>query len=673
MFFFKKSLAFAALLLPLCTYAITGNPQNNQQINVNPLVKETPKLIEQREAFMLAKKAMKSGDISEGLRLKKEYLKDYPLSIYIDYWYLSQDPDASKYSAVKKFIKSKKHVELGEFLKNTYIEYFANHGQFKQVLELFNKKKPYPDNVALNSKETRAMCRFYEASWQMKKASSGAVAFASSLYQRLTVYPDSCFGLMSLWAQKGYLNSKTLLEKFEKAYISNRYESQTRALASRLQGTNFASRVSLEMSLYDNPLNVLNDNISGNVDGHRAAVLAFKRYAKNNPQDAVANFEKFSSMYSPSEAEVLGIKQIIAYNFLSRNSTKEQIRWVDNHLPAVGWSDDLKEMRARRAIWFSEWRNVYALIDFLKDNVRSQINWRYWKGRSALEIGRERQGKAILTRVAKDRSFFGFMAAQELGMRMPFNQKGLSKRAKWPTTVAKNKAVQRFFELNAMGDANASLEWKEIAKTASNDIALLMADWALKTGNVNYAISSIAIGKRWDALSYRFPVAYLDLYKKHSSSQNVSLSFLYGISRQESMMNPAVRSPVGAVGLMQLMPATAKHVSKKNNWQYGGVYDLIVPDNNIRLGSAYLRDMLDKFDNNRILAAAAYNAGPNRVLRWASKDGLKRDAAIYVENIPFNETRKYVQNVILYDVIYHKLLTGKEGKLLNQNEISYRY
>ena len=70
---------------------------------------------------------MKSGDISEGLRLKKEYLKDYPLSIYIDYWYLSQDPDASKYSAVKKFIKSKKHVELGEFLKNTYIEYFANH------------------------------------------------------------------------------------------------------------------------------------------------------------------------------------------------------------------------------------------------------------------------------------------------------------------------------------------------------------------------------------------------------------------------------------------------------------------------------------------------------------------------------------------------------------------
>ena len=202
---------------------------------------------------------------------------------------------------------------------------------------------------------------------------------------------------------------------------------------------------------------------------------------------------------------------------------------------------------------------------------------------------------------------------------------------------------------------------------------MLMAEWALSTGNISYAISSVVAGQRWSALDYRFPKPFLTLYQKYSSYSNVPISFLYGISRQESMLNPDIKSPVGAVGLMQLMPGTAKMVSRKNNWSYSGTGDLVVPENNIRLGSAYLKDMLDRFDNNRILAAAAYNAGPGRINIWKSKDGKGRDAAMYVENIPFKETRQYVQNVLLYDTIYKKLLTGQEDRLLNSNELGYRY
>ena len=139
------------------------------------------------------------------------------------------------------------------------------------------------------------------------------------------------------------------------------------------------------------------------------------------------------------------------------------------------------------------------------------------------------------------------------------------------------------------------------------------------------------------------------------------------------MLNPNIKSPVGAVGLMQLMPDTAKLVSRKNKWSYRGPSDLVNPEYNIRLGSAYLKDMLNRFDNNRILAAAAYNAGPGRIKIWASKDGGVRDSAMYIENIPFKETRLYVQNVILYDVIYKKLLTGKEDNLLYSHEKNYRY
>lgn len=673
MSFFKKSLIILTLLSPLYTQAVSLNPESLRVYENNPLVEDSPELMQKRMAFVNAKEAIKKGDVTTALTLQKQYLKDYPLSIYIDYWYLAKDPSLSKYPQVKKFIKAKNQTELGAYLKNIYIDYLSSQGQYKKVLELFGNKKPYADSPNLNRNELKRQCRFYEASWYTSRADVASVAFATSLYQRMNSYPDECTALMVLWQQKGYLTNKTVMEKFEKAYISKRYESLTRSLANSLQNSKFALRVDTLMGLYDNPKIVLDKILPRNVEGRRAAVLAYKRYASLNSNEAAENFAKFSKIYKPSATEILEIKQIIANNFLGRLSDPKQIAWVDKNLPAVGWTDNLKEMRARRAIWYSEWKNLYAIIDYLPASLKKEINWQYWKGRSALEIGKTSQGERILKKVATDRSFFGFLAAQALDRKLPFNHKKLSKSVRFPEAVAKNKAVRRFFELNALGDSNASLEWREIAKTASDDEALLMADWALRNGHVNYAISSIAIGKRWDALSYRFPIAYLDLYRKYARAQNVSLSFLYGISRQESMMNPVVKSPAGAIGLMQLMPATAHHVSKKNNWAYKGVSELVYPENNIRLGSAYVKDMLDKFDNNRILAAVAYNAGPSRVLRWASKDGKFRDSAMYIENIPFNETRKYVQNVLLYDAIYNKLLTGKEGVLLSSNELDYNY
>ena len=358
---------------------------------------------------------------------------------------------------------------------------------------------------------------------------------------------------------------------------------------------------------------------------------------------------------------------------MSRGRPLYDVKWVDKNLPAVGWTENIKELRLRRAIWFAQWETVYKLLQSMNEDFVSQINWKYWLGRSVYELGRIEEGREILAEVAKDRSFFGFLAAQFLDEDLPFNEETLSSLASWPGSVKNDPAVIRFFELYGMDDGDAVFEWREIAKNSDDDTAMLMAEWALRQGNTAYAIDSVVSSGRWDALAYRFPIVYFDIYQAQSKEQGVSLSFMYGVSRQESMLNPSIRSPVGAVGLMQLMPGTAKMVSRQRDWSYNGTQDLVIPEKNVRLGAAYLRDMLDKFGNNRILAAAAYNAGPGRVVRWESKDGIKRDAAMYVENIPFAETRKYVQNVLLYDAIYQKLLTGKEGALLYANEINYNY
>lgn len=639
----------------------------------NPLIPTTPELLLQRKYFAEAERAIKGGDSASALSIQNSYLRDYPLSLWIDYWYLSTSMDVSKYPQVKQFINSKVHQELGELLKKKYIEYLSSVGQYRLVSELIGKK-PFNDDMEMTKPQQALQCRFYEARWAQGIADVTASAFASKMYLQLTPYPSSCAGLIYLWGQNGYLDEKVMLEKFERAYITKNYSETTRSLAASLEQSQFASRVAQEMSLYDNPSAVLNlDYIEGDENTQRTAVLAFKRFANLEPKSATPAFEAFADKFRISDTERLEIFQIIAKGFLSRQSTEDEVQWVDKNLPAVVWSEEIKLMRMRKAIWFAQWQIVYDLYDHLTEIDKNAVNWRYWKARAAREIGKKKESRTLMAKVAKDRSFFGFLAAQEMSLKMPFNHEHLSKSAQWPQTVAKNKAAVRFFEFRALKDSNASIEWREIAKTGTNDEAMLMAEWALSTGNISYAISSVVAGQRWSALDYRFPKPFLNLYQKYSSYSNVPVSFLYGISRQESMLNPDIKSPVGAVGLMQLMPGTARMVSRKNNWAYSGTGDLIVPENNIRLGSAYLRDMLDRFGNNRILASAAYNAGPGRINIWQSKDGKMRDAAMYVENIPFKETRQYVQNVLLYDTIYKKLLTGQEDRLLNSNELGYRY
>ena len=625
-----------------------------------------------RDTYMQAKQAFKDGEFEKGRVLQSSLPKDYPLNLWLDYFYLSREPSTAKFNDVMRFIKENKQQELSRLLRNTYVHYLASRGQYTLVDKLL-PKKPFDENAKLTSSQKALMCRFYESKWQNGKGSEDAVAFASKLYLQLGRQPSDCNGLFAIWNSRGYLTDRIKLEKFERAYIQKSYRQTTNSLASSLSSSSFASRVNEHMKYYSDPLSIF-DSLSVNSKADkRIAVLAFKRFAKQNPSKAANLYSTFVSRFKPSEIEAIDIKKILAENLLSRGRPLSDVKWVDKNLPAVGWTENIKEQRLRRAIWFGQWETVYKLLQSMNKEFVSQTNWKYWLGRSVYELGHRSKGREILAEVATDRSFFGFLAAQFLDEDLPFNEQTISRWGSWPGTVEDDPAVIRFFELYGMDDGDAVFEWREIAKNSDDDVAMLMAEWALRQGNTAYAIDSVVSSGRWDALAYRFPIVYFDIYKKQSKEQGVSLSFMYGIYRQESMLNTSIRSPVGAVGLMQLMPGTAKMVSRQRSWNYNGTQDLVIPSNNVRLGAAYLRDMLDKFGNNRILAAAAYNAGPGRVVRWESKDGIKRDAAMYVENIPFAETRKYVQNVLLYDAIYQKLLTGKEGALLYANEINYNY
>ena len=179
-------------------------------------------------------------------------------------------------------------------------------------------------------------------------------------------------------------------------------------------------------------------------------------------------------------------------------------------------------------------------------------------------------------------------------------------------------------------------------------------------------IEAMASARYWDDLQVRFPLAFNTQVQAVAELTKIEPQLLFAVARQESAFSPDARSRVGATGLMQLMPGTAKDTAKKIGIKYKKS-DLLRPDINVKLGGSYLKQMMGRFEGNRILTAAAYNAGPHRVNKWLSDDDQLLPYDVWIELIPFKETRRYVQNILTYSVIYGYRM-GAEVPFIRQNE-----
>ena len=227
-------------------------------------------------------------------------------------------------------------------------------------------------------------------------------------------------------------------------------------------------------------------------------------------------------------------------------------------------------------------------------------------------------------------------------------------------------SAQELYNLGRLLEANR--EWYNAKQALSTDQQQLAARLAHNWGWHLQAIIIAAQTEDWDNITHRFPQPYASLFRSQAQKQGLDLSFPIAIARQESAFLSSARSHAGARGLMQLMPATAKQTAKRHQVSYKTISELNNPMTNVTLGSAYLSDMMKKFDQNPAYAAAAYNAGPHRVTRWLKERGhLPLD--VWIETIPFSETRKYVQNVLAYRVIYDRL-DGRQAQLMTERQLA---
>ena len=428
------------------------------------------------------------------------------------------------------------------------------------------------------------------------------------------------------------------------------------------------------VTLANDPMTVMSfATTTGATDFTRQmAAEAFESVARQDVENARLMIPSLAQAQKLNEEQTQQLRETVAWRLMGNDVTSEQARWRDDTIMR-SQSISLLERRVRMALSNGDRRGLNTWLSRLPMEAKEKDEWRYWQADLLLERGRENDAKEILHALMQQRGFYPMAAAQRLGEA--YQLKIDKADGNVDPTLLQSAEMARVRELMYWKmDNTARGEWANLVSSRSQQQQAQLARYAFEQQWWDLSVQATISGKLWDQLEERFPLAYRDLYARYTSDKQISPSYAMAISRQESAWNPTARSPVGASGLMQIMPATATHTVKMFSIPgYSNSSQLFDPETNIKIGTSYLQYVYQQFGDNRIFASAAYNAGPGRVRSWLNNSGGKLDAVAFIESIPFSETRGYVKNVLAYDAYYRYFLQDEKATILSDAEWQRRY
>ena len=389
----------------------------------------------------------------------------------------------------------------------------------------------------------------------------------------------------------------------------------------------------------------------------RQLVYAAERLTYRDPVVTHRLWKNLTKRYGFSEEQKLRTERHIAL-WTARDNLPDGYALLAK-LPIATQDEEVLRWRARTSLRDTRWQRLLVDVAAMTPTERDSEEWQYWRAVALHRLGRVTEATVAFSSLSQERSYYGFLAADELGQDYALASNQLAADNTALASVANKPGIIRARELFLVGlDGRGRSEWdstvRHLDQVEKQQAAILADRW----GWHSRAISTAASLGQYDDLTIRYPLPWQKQFESFSSAAKISPTWAYGVARSESLFMRDVRSSAGAIGLMQLMPATGKRVAKRIRHPYTGITTLTNPESNIRLGTSYLGQMAERFGGNPVLATAAYNAGPHRVDRWLPEQGSE-DARVWIENIPFNETRKYVKRVLSAQAIFHWRMTGK--------------
>lgn len=383
-------------------------------------------------------------------------------------------------------------------------------------------------------------------------------------------------------------------------------------------------------------------------------LYGLKRLVSLNMEQALKVWNLPKSKQILNEAHQQAFLAHVALYKALRNSD-DTLAWFEQIKPAY-YNDVLIDWQIRFALKLGHWQRVEQLIT--KSKNKDLACWQYWLARALDEQGKKTEAQAIYEPLAKSRQYYGFLASLRLSKKPSFENENVT------TNLNTLKPYQPIIEQirafhAAKQDRQASRLLNDFISELPKEDASALVYWvdsALQWHGKSVFLSNN--DKLNNQLMLRFPLAYQNAVKMYAKQYAVPPEFVYAIIRQESGFREDVVSGAGARGLMQVMPRTASLVSKMSKIPYSNQNQLFVSQKNINIGIAYLQQLTKRFSNHPVLVAAAYNAGPGQVVYWL-KNHSPKEIDLWIETLPWQETRNYLKNVMAFSIVYQYRLNQK--------------
>ncbi len=598
-------------------------------------------LEQQRELFLRAERALqkKQPSLYEALLPK---LRDYPLYPYLLYRDLRQRLTTAKSDEFSLFFYNYGNTPLAPMLRTALLKHLAKKGRWKDYLAHY-----------VPARDITLRCHYRTAlleTGQSRKAFKGI----EELWLSGTSRPAACDPLFKAARKAGKINHQLIRRR---AYLAleNGEISLASYLAKELSGIE-QGRIARLAELQRHPERALKIRSLGNDQEatRRLLIKAIERLARKDFERAESAWNTLRGRFEFTPAEKAGVIRSLGLRLAWRHDP-EALKWLAR-VGSLYDTAEVREWRVRLALRQGDWKETLKWLDRLKKKEQEKEEWRYWRARALENLGEKERATQIYETLARNRSYHGFLAADRLGRPYRFEQRPLVFSDRELESMLRIPAIQRAAELYRLGRiVPARREWNLALSHLQGDDLLKAAKLADSWGWHDRVIITLGRSDHLDDLDLRFPLLYRKQIFSEALKRGIDPAWVYGLIRQESAFMADVRSPAGALGLMQLMPATARQVARELRSRIYVPYDVLKPETNLRLGITYLSGRYQQFGRNAVLATAAYNAGPHRVNRWLP--GEKPLAADqWIESIPFNETRKYVKRVLTYTAIYEKRL-----------------
>ena len=607
-------------------------------------------LDEQRAVFLQAEKALERGSTQDFKRLRAK-IRDYPLYPYLEYQALTKRLSHAGNRDVKGFLAAYPATPLAPRLRANWLNQLAKQQRWRDYLDFY-----------LPSTNISRRCHHLQA-----LMATGRSAEALPLVEDIWLYgksrPPACDPVFEAWTAAGYRTTEMIWRRIEKAMEAGQWR-----LAEYLgRDLSNADRVWLKrwVRLYRKPERADQVERFSTAHPYREAMLshAVRRMVRWEPLEALDLWHTIKPRYPFSQSQIRRTEHRLVRG-LARTPGDASYRFIRS----VQLGDEdlaVHEARTTAALMREDWPQVLRWIEAMPEKEREQLRWRYWLARALDASGDRVAAHALYRDIANERDYYGFLSADRVGVDYHLAH---------AETPASHQSIQRIARLDAVRRADelfklerwtdARREWQSATRDMTPEQLQAAAKLAEQRGWHDRAIFTLARTGYWDDLELRFPLEHEELVTENARLHGIDIAWVFAVMRQESAFMSNARSHAGAMGLMQLMPSTARQVAKNVlKTPPPRRQDLFEPDTNIALGSAYLKQMKGRLGDSAVLATAAYNAGPHRVTRWLPEETLPAD--IWIELVPFKETRGYLKRVLAYTVIYEKRM-GRQPKRLEQ-------